>query len=157
MSKTSGLVSSINFKGICDNCPSNCCRRFYAVLLPEEELSFKNHSFTINTIKGPVKAIGAKNGEPCPFLASNGNCSIYEKRPFDCRLWPVVIYIDPETREKIVYLDLDCPALRDLRIPPFVINRILKGLVDLEFDETWLEKYTLAPWPNNFIEIFRFK
>lgn len=150
-------LSSIDFKGICDNCPSNCCQRFYAILLPEEEPLFNKYSFTIHTEKGPVKAIGALEGRSCAFLSRNGYCTIYEKRPLDCRLWPVVVYIDPVTREKIVYLDLDCPALRDLRIPISVINRILKEITKLNFDESWLERYTLAPWPNNFVELFRFK
>lgn len=157
MGKHGAFISTINFKDICENCQLNCCRRFYAVLLPEEEKIFENSSFAIKTAKGDVKAIGAIDGKACMFLSNNGHCMIYENRPFDCRLWPVVVYIDPDTNEKVVYLDLDCPAIRELRIPPSVINRILKGLREIEFDDQWLERYTLAPWPNNFLELFRFK
>lgn len=147
----------VDFKDVCKSCHANCCRRFYAILLPEEEELFRNASFELKTEKGSVKCIGSKDNKPCPFLKENGYCGIYEKRPFDCRLWPIVVYIDRETREKIVYLDLDCPAVLNQTISPSMINKILRDIQNIKLDDEWLEKYTLAPWPNNFIELFRYR
>jgi Fe-S-cluster containining protein len=157
MSRLAYKLSFVDFGDICSKCTENCCKRFYAVLLPEEEEEFRGVSFTIVTEKGPVRCIGSRGGKPCPFLSESGKCTIYSRRPLDCRLWPVLVYIDFKTREKIVYLDLDCPAVREGRIPAGLIEKIVEAVKNLELDEKWLEKYTLAPWPNNLVEIARFK
>jgi hypothetical protein len=68
-----------------------------------------------------------------------------------------MIYIDFKTRERIIYLDLECPAVRSGKIPVSVVKRIVEALKNLELNDEWLEKYTLAPWPNNLVEIGRFK
>lgn len=147
----------INFKDICANCHENCCKRFYAVLLPEEERLFEEHSFELHTERGSVKCIGSRAGKPCPYLSECGFCTIYDKRPLDCRLWPVMVYIDFMTRERVVYLDLECPAVREGRLPKELVDNIIKIILDVDLDEMWLERYTLAPWPNNLIEILRMK
>lgn len=157
MSRLADRFSFVNFGNICSNCTENCCKRFYAVLLPDEEEEFKEYSFTINTERGAVKCIGSNSGKPCPFLDESGKCSVYSKRPLDCRLWPVLVYIDFKTRERIVYLDLECPAVREGKIPVDVVKRIVESIGKLELSDAWLEKYTLAPWPNNLLEIARFK
>lgn len=157
MSRLAYRFDFVNFGDICTNCHSNCCKRFYAVLLPEEEEVFAEKSFAIETERGVVKCIGANAGKPCPYLDEKGYCTIYKERPLDCRLWPVIVYIDFKTQERVVYLDLECPAVREGRIPASLINRIVEELKKAELDDAWLEKYTLAPWPNNLIEVTRFK
>lgn len=157
MSRSASKLDFINFGNICSSCTNNCCKRFYAILLPEEEDEYGEATFTIETKYGAVKCIGSRDGKPCAFLDENGFCKIYEKRPFDCRLWPVLVYIDFETNERVVYLDLDCPAVREKRIDHRVINRIINVVKEIDFDDDWLKKYTSAPWPNNLIEIARFK
>ena len=82
---------------------------------------------------------------------------LYMKKPFDCRLWPVVIYIDLKTREKVIYLDLECSAIRNKAVPEEIIQKLMEVEKNLKLDDEWLEKYTLAPWPNKFIEIDRYK
>ncbi|MEM1695016.1 MAG: hypothetical protein QXO48_01915 [Desulfurococcaceae archaeon] len=77
--------------------------------------------------------------------------------PLDCRLWPIIVYIDFKTREKVVYLDMDCPAAKEGRIPREIIEKIVEEIKKVELNESWLEKYTLAPWPNNLMEITRYK
>ena len=157
MSKLSEKFAFVNFSSICSGCKVNCCRRFYAVLLPEEEKDFMNCSFLINTELGGVRAIGSRNGSPCPYLNNAGMCSIYAKRPFDCRLWPVILYYDFKTGEKVVYLDLECPAVASRKLPRKLIKSIIKELKKLNIDEGWLKKYTLAPWHNRLIEVARIK
>ncbi|MEM1662064.1 MAG: YkgJ family cysteine cluster protein [Desulfurococcaceae archaeon] len=157
MSRVSDKFSFINFGNICSNCTNNCCKRFYAVLLPEEENDYGDSVFNIETRFGSVKCIGSRGGKPCPFLNDNGFCNIYFKRPFDCRLWPVMVYLDYTTGERIVYLDLDCPAVREGRINGELVGRIVDIVKNIDFNDDWLAKYTDAPWPNNLIEIARFK
>ncbi len=150
-------LSFVNFGDICRGCNVNCCKKFYAVLLPEEERIFDEVSFNIDTELGSVKAIGGYRGRQCIFLDENGFCRIYENRPFDCRLWPIVLYYDFNTNEKVVYLDLECPAVEAGRIPKDFIDRVINILRNSDIDIEWLKKYTLAPWPNRLKEIMRFK
>lgn len=157
MNKVSEKLSFVNFGDICSNCSCNCCKRFYAVLLPEEEDDYGNATFEVMTRFGVVKCIGARDGRQCPFLSDNGFCSIYSKRPFDCRLWPVMVYLDYSSGERIVYLDLDCPAVKEGRISRETVDKLVEIVRSIEFSDEWLAKYTDAPWPNNLVEIARFK
>lgn len=153
----SRALSFVDFGEICKGCTANCCKRFYAVLLPEEEERFRETAFTIDTPAGSVKAIGARDGKPCPYLDSDGRCRIYPYRSFDCRLWPILLYYDFNTGEKVVYLDLDCPAAAAGKIDEGFIDSVVRLLKSCKVDVEWLKKYTLAPWPNNLREIARFK
>ncbi len=157
MGKLSQHLKFIDFGDICKNCNVNCCKRFYAVLLPEEEEEFKDVAFTLETGLGPVKCLGYYNGRACPFLSKDGLCLNYQNRPFDCRIWPVIMYYDFKTEEKVIYLDMECPAVVEGRIDQGIINRIIKALRELTIDEEWIKKYTIAPWPNNLKEIMRWK
>ncbi|MCX8199263.1 MAG: YkgJ family cysteine cluster protein [Sulfolobales archaeon] len=148
-------LSFIDFGDICKNCEANCCRRFYAVLLPEEELLFKESSFTVSTPLGAVKAIGSRNGKPCPYLSEDNLCKIYSMRPFDCRIWPVIMYYDLKTGDKVIYLDLQCPAVIKNTLSKEVVDKVIEVLKKINVDEEWLKKYTLAPWPNTLKEITR--
>lgn len=150
------LLSFVDFGAICSTCTINCCRRFYAVLLPEEEDLYEN-TFDVETPIGRVKALGSKNNKPCPYLDEKGFCKIYSVRPFDCRVWPILLYYDFKKDEKVIYLDLDCPAAAKNMIPKELLDNIISVIKSIEIDKEWLKKYTLAPWPNNLKEIERFK
>ncbi|MEM4824100.1 MAG: hypothetical protein QXV31_03585, partial [Zestosphaera sp.] len=73
------------------------------------------------------------------------------------RLWPVILYYDFKTGEKVIYLDLDCPAVASGKLPSDLIKNIIEELKKLSLDIEWLKKYTLAPWPNHLIEVARIK
>ncbi|MEM2277407.1 MAG: YkgJ family cysteine cluster protein [Zestosphaera sp.] len=157
MGRLSERFAFVNFGSVCSDCRINCCKRFYAVLLPEEEKDFENSSFSIDTELGSVRAIGSRNGLSCPYLDDTGMCSIYVRRPLDCRLWPVILYYDFKTGEKVIYLDLDCPAVASGKLPSDLIKNVIEELKKLSLDIEWLKKYTLAPWPNHLIEVARIK
>ncbi len=157
MKKVAERFRFVNFGDVCKGCQMNCCQRFYAVLLPEEEEEYLGKYFTLETPLGTVKCLGAHNGESCPFLSPEGLCLNYEKRPFDCRVWPVLLYYDFKTGEKVLYLDMECPAVAEGRIEQGVINNIVEILRGVEFEEEWIKRYTLAPWPNNLKEICRWR
>ncbi|MCS7121120.1 MAG: YkgJ family cysteine cluster protein [Archaeoglobaceae archaeon] len=156
MKRFADVLNFIDFKDICCGCKANCCRRFYAVLLSEEESEFESVYDEIYTQFGPIKTLGNLKSA-CPFLSKDGLCTIYQRRPFDCKVWPIVMYLDLETNDRIVYLDMDCEAVKDDRIPRNLIEKIVEVLKNLPVDDDWLKRYTSAPWPNNFIEIARFK
>lgn len=148
----------VNFGSICATCKDNCCKKYYAVLLPEEEKLIE-HTFEVSTPLGNVKAVGSRNGKPCPYLDDKGFCKIYNLRPFDCRVWPLTVYYDFEKDEKVIYLDMECPAVAEDKIPKELIDKMLDVLKNIssDIDKEWLKKYTLAPWPNKLKEIARLK
>lgn len=156
MGKLAERLSFVNMGDVCSRCENNCCLRFYAVLLPDEENEFEGFSSEVQTPLGPVRTLG-RPGRPCPFLTDDMRCSIYPRRPLDCRAWPVVVYYDFETGERVVYLDLDCDAVRNGTFPSDLLKKMIKAMMELPLEDEWLKRYTLAPWPNNFIEVARFR
>ncbi|MFA5388160.1 MAG: phosphatidylglycerol lysyltransferase domain-containing protein [Candidatus Omnitrophota bacterium] len=57
-----------------------------------------------------VKLKPFKNMYTCRFFGKTGNkCSIYAKRPFDCRLYPFAIMFDEKRENIILGIDKKCP------------------------------------------------
>jgi Fe-S-cluster containining protein len=55
-----------------------------------------------------------KDGFICPFFNLEKNsCSIYEKRPFDCRLYPFVVMENKERNGIVVGADISCHSIRN--------------------------------------------
>ncbi len=157
MGRLAKLLDFVNFGEICKGCQVNCCRRFYAVLLDEEVREFKNVAKRIKTKYGVVYTLGDPNGGVCPYLNSDGLCSVYPKRPFDCRLWPLMIHYDEDRSEFIIYLDMECPAAREGRIPQELLDRMLKTVLNAGLDVRWVKRFMSTPWHGNLKEITRVK
>ena len=68
-----------------------------------------------------------------------------------------MLYYDFNTGEKVLYLDLECPAAEKGLISKEFIDKALQILKNSKIDIEWLKRYTLAPWPNRLKEIARFK
>jgi len=68
-----------------------------------------------------------------------------------------VVYLDEKTGEKVAYLDLGCPAVRESRISKDLVEKLLKLYRSVNVSDEWLRRYTHAPWHNRFIEITRWR
>ncbi|MEN2999359.1 MAG: YkgJ family cysteine cluster protein [Acidilobaceae archaeon] len=161
MGKLAQRLSFVNFGDVCKNCPVNCCKRFYAVLLEEEEAEFDGKSSVVRTRLGRVRTLGGPKGKTCPFLLENGFCGVYERRPFDCRLWPLMVYYDFEREEFIIVLDLECPAAAEGKIGQDMLKRMIEvareAILDGSLRKEWVKKYTLSPWPKNYVVVERIR
>lgn len=51
----------------------------------------------------------------CPMFTRDGKCSVHEKKPLDCLLWPTTFAADKE--DGLIMLDVKCPATRSGEIP----------------------------------------
>ena len=75
--------------GVCNKC-GNCCRQIRAYgLRNEKELKFMQ--FILPWYKRFYIVGKDENNEfilSCKYLSQNGECSVYEKRPFVCRNYP---------------------------------------------------------------------
>jgi Fe-S-cluster containining protein len=119
---------NLNFNKLCNNCThQSCCTNFARPVVFSHDLEDlasieKNGSQFIQKIKindKDANIIRKKEGSnECTFWDSgNKRCSIYEKRPFDCRAYPFDIRFINGKYRWIVYL------------------------CNLDSDWTWSEKY----------------
>lgn len=99
---------------ICNECTTkSCCTDFAEPLLFPSDLAKldainKSHSDYVKEIvidNQHIKVIKkANNSKSCIFLNSENNfCSIYENRPFDCKMYPFDIIWINDTYHWIVY------------------------------------------------------
>jgi len=100
-------------KDFCSKCDMRCCAR--AVVLPEEreniikaaKLGFFQ-SRRVFSKRGKYYMI---KGDPCPFLKENA-CSIYDVRPLNCRIFPLVLTHQGKDAEWD--LSPDCPGFKSV-------------------------------------------
>ena len=104
------LHDKFSYKNLCGSCASkHCCSDFAAPMLFTDDLkklddiAKLSSTFTEDiVINGEsIKIIRKKeNSNECIFWDNNANfCSIYENRPYDCRMFPFDIdWVDGEFR-----------------------------------------------------------
>lgn len=57
----------------------------------------------------------------CPFFnAKNNKCTIYSKRPFDCRIYPFAIMFDKDHKKIVLGIDTKCPFAQDNKNEAFI-------------------------------------
>jgi len=69
-------------------------------------------------------------GGRCFFLSSEGRCTIYDIRPFGCRLYPLIMSLP----SMVPILDEECPHREEFRIEPEDIMELRK-LVETLIEE----------------------
>ena len=118
------------------HCPTNCCPRIQMrairpeqrpcsvlVFLPfEMEYIIEKTGISRNAFRrwpvtmanGLLIDVGMFDlGKPCPFLASDLRCGIYEDRPVDCYSFPLLPILDPDGELTWKY-EQRCPSLATL-------------------------------------------
>jgi Fe-S-cluster containining protein len=75
----------------------------------------------------------------CRFLAGM-KCLVYEKRPVDCRTYPVSPVRDPVTGKVGLYVDMRCPAIRKGLVTPAYVSWAGSEWAGVK-DEGWLSYY----------------
>lgn len=97
----------------CANCCKNYSPRFKTPDIKRiaKRLRMKEGDLVANYLKLDEEGDYVVQQSPCPFLAADNTCDIYEDRPSDCRRYP---YTDEDVLLKRVALTLKnatvCPA-----------------------------------------------
>ena len=97
----------------CANCCKNYSPRFKNPDIKRiaKVMGMKEGDFTSRYLRLDTDGDYVVKFSPCPFLASDNTCNIYEDRPSDCRRYP---YTDEDVLLKRVQLTLKnttiCPA-----------------------------------------------
>lgn len=125
----------------CQGCKQHCCGQIpglQPVLLPSEEAQFAGSTED----HGVLKLIKKKpDTGTCVFLDDKTNkCTIYNKRPLECRLYPFVLDVaDPS--ELAVFYRLDprrCGSLNTLIAQPW---EIMKEVQKHDYPGEWVDAY----------------
>jgi Fe-S-cluster containining protein len=122
----------------CETCGARCCMDPLApILLPEEEEVLKDISVVVGTPFRKMRVIPKREDGSCVFLDEDAQaCRIYERRPFECRIYPFLL--DFEKGPHIQLDPLICPNLGSVRYDITAVG----GLVDVrEWPEDWINAY----------------
>lgn len=100
---------------------ANCCRNYSPrfkqpdIKRIAKRLKIKEGDLVANYLKLDEDGDYVVQSSPCPFLATDNTCNIYEDRPGDCARYP---YTDEDVLLKRVQLTLKnatvCPAVHDV-------------------------------------------
>ena len=84
-----------------------------------------------------MHVLAKKENGNCIFLDDNTmRCTIYNKRPLECVLYPFLLDFDKNVVN--VKLDKNCPNLQTLS---FDITKISLLLKDYKFPDNWIKGY----------------
>ncbi len=104
----------------CLDC-ANCCKSISPTFEPKDIkriskfLGLKTDAFINTYLHMDEEGDMVHNGAPCPFLAKDNKCNIYEARPEACRGYP---HTDEQQLKSILDITLQntlyCPAVFDI-------------------------------------------
>ena len=81
--------------------------------MPQEEEKFREFSVPVQTKSGTIRVLKQTDKGKCIFYDELKNgCTIYDTRPFDCRMFP---YVVSYAHDKVIYKldDKYCPRIVD--------------------------------------------
>lgn len=102
----------------CAICPSHCCGKSAVkppILLPFETQFGKEDTYTETGEIFRIKKSSVTGF--CKFLDENQRCTIYDKRPVECRLYPYIMQYDFEKKRVLLKLHSLCPQRTDADKP----------------------------------------
>lgn len=135
--------------GDCANCEANCCKGSFGTVFSQilkEEFEDVHKNFPILFIFGSLNfvkpVILLSNGfDFCPYL-KDFRCSIYDKRPNVCKIYPLSPNID-----NFVYIDNSCPEIfkgeNKLNLKSTILENYQKKYIEthLEFEKLIIEDF----------------
>lgn len=144
----------------CGEC-RQCCqgfegKNFVAVLSPYDEISVPDVSQHVKRLggeryaspRGGVLVLPTGEDGNCVMMKQDG-CSIYKKRPFDCRQYPLVAVLDKTGRNIKFIIDSACPRAKDVT-PEMIRNAIriyMESYLPLNFFDAYVHTHTCSPLP----------
>lgn len=121
---------------ICNKCGSGCCKNPNAFILLSEEDTKKIPKELQETFYD-YSQIMKRTERGCAALGKNG-CTIYSKRPFHCRAFPVVPVAYVKGQDAFMWGVKECPLSKEI---PNAGEEIKKVEEALNSDKKLREKY----------------
>ena len=109
----------------CANCCKNHSPRFKQPDIKRiaRSLNMKEGDLVANYLRLDEEGDYVTKTKPCPFLAEDNTCNIYDDRPSDCERYP---YTDEDVLIKRINL-----TLKNVTVCP-ITHSVLEGLLKLE-------------------------
>ena len=124
----------------CEGCSNSCCQNLHLtpVLLPSEEKRFKKYSRKIKIPYRDISVLAKKENGNCVLLDDRTKrCTIYDKRPLECFLYPFLL----DFSKAMVSVKLDrrfCPHLATLT---FGKKKLIAFVRSHQFPSDWVKSY----------------
>jgi Fe-S-cluster containining protein len=121
----------------CSKCATHCCGMLpncRPVLMPWEQPA---QVFGLVVKKRKLQVVKQRTGGFCIFLDYECRCSIYERRPLECRLYPFLL----EFKRHIVGLKVDPRCQHHEMFSNASAKRLLEGMAGYKFPLKWIWDY----------------
>lgn len=119
-----------DLKDVCRKCGSWCCQEDAPYMSDEEQ-----------------RDIGAKFERlgRCPFLSDDGSCAAYDRRPFECRVFPFTLKMADDGSPIWCVWDV-CPGVKsmDLEASLDAVESSLAPSYSASYVKAYLEKEEFA-------------
>jgi Fe-S-cluster containining protein len=147
------MAEKIEWTELCHNCKGiPCCTDFQFPYVSDEQADIIRNTYNIDFKFTKVNApnndtpelviINKPETNECIFWNKENGCSIYEKRPFDCRLFPFDIYLFDGVAHWVVFScnpDSDW-TWSENSLKSFENDPAFKDYVESIYDEQDLDK-----------------
>ncbi|MEA2037346.1 MAG: YkgJ family cysteine cluster protein [Nanoarchaeota archaeon] len=132
-------------KDHCQRC-KGCCKfaedeTYFAPIFTKEEKEKVDANFKKYKSIYQIELKKQGNIYVCPLLDNDHLCTIYNMRPFDCKIWPFIFMKDQNNNLVLACFDKDlCPHVEDMSEEEF--NQLKNNTLD------WIEENNII----NFIK-----
>lgn len=121
----------------CAQCTNHCCGLMphcRPVLMPWEEPA---QFFNLVDKVGKLKVVKRRKDGLCVFLDGHNRCSIYNRRPLECGLFPFKLNFG----HRNVTLEVDQRCKHHALFSQLSANRLMTGLAGHKFPLVWVASY----------------
>lgn len=128
----------------CENCPTHCCgmQNVTPILMPHEVKEFAPEDLMADGELFRLRRLLYTNC--CVFLdMATHRCTIYERRPLECRLYPYIMHWNAQAKMLEFQLHSGCPQREEAPLPAKVLAEYQK-LVGIG-EDFWLKFEEAAP------------
>lgn len=129
------MTTAIN----CEVCTTKCCGGSPVkapILMPFEEAQFSDVFKT--TEPNGVQRLSRTPAGRCVFF-STGKCTIYDKRPQECRVYPLVYQQQGENNELVLKIHDGCPQHNTHSSTPADVKNMLAAVSSVS--ASWWKKF----------------
>ena len=126
----------------CSGCKKHCCgniKELRPIMMPWEEEIFKGYCDIIKKPSHDMLVLKRKNNGNCIFLDDISiRCKIYDKRPLECRIYPLLLKFSDE--KPAVFVDKRfCSCLSTLKVDE---KNVLSDITKNKFSKEWIDGFS---------------
>lgn len=122
------------WSGLCEKCDhKSCCNDYVTPFLTSNEFldikNIKKENFAEEVLINNIKGYALKkkeNSEQCIFWNNSEGCTIYQNRPFDCKLFPFDIY---KINGQYIWVVYSCNEKADWKWSEQILEKLERDVI----------------------------